>query len=29
MAFPSDLEIANQADLKPLTDIAHFSRHPG
>ncbi|MCQ3808367.1 MAG: formate--tetrahydrofolate ligase [Acidimicrobiia bacterium] len=28
MAFPSDLEIANQADLKPLTDIAHSAGIP-
>ncbi|MDE0065835.1 MAG: formate--tetrahydrofolate ligase [Acidimicrobiaceae bacterium] len=28
MAFPSDLEIANQAKLKPLTDIAHSAGIP-
>ncbi|MDE0700920.1 MAG: formate--tetrahydrofolate ligase [Acidimicrobiaceae bacterium] len=28
MAFPSDLEIANQANLKPLTDIAHSAGIP-
>ena len=28
MAFPSDLEIANQANLHPLTDIAHSAGIP-